>query len=71
MRYHNVTAISSPEAACILHSAWLSRNPAPVMSLFDRWFDIRRMTTSEVRNFADDFTREIARAVRAGIINPH
>jgi len=71
MRYHKVTTISSPEAACILHSAWHSRNPAPVMNLCDRWFDIRRMTTSEVRNFADDFMREIAGAVHAGIINPH
>jgi hypothetical protein len=71
MRYHNVTTISPPEAARILDSAWLSCNPAPVMNLFDRWFDIRRMTSDEVRIFTDDFMREIASAVRAGVINPH
>lgn len=71
MRYHKVTPISSPDAICILDSAWLSLNPSPVMSLFDRWFDIRRMTDSEVKAFVADFMREIAGAVHAGIIKPH
>jgi hypothetical protein len=47
MRYHKVTRISSPDAICILDSSWLSLNSAPVMKLFDEWFDIRRMTDSE------------------------
>lgn len=71
MRYHKVTSISSLDAICILDSAWLSLNPSPVVELFDRWFDIRRMTDSEVKNFIDDFMREIADAVHAGIIKPH
>ena len=71
MRYHKVTRISSPDAICILDSAWLSLNSAPVLKLFDEWFDIRRMTDGEVRNFTDDFMREIADAVHAGISNPH
>ena len=71
MRYHKVIPISSPDAICILDSAWVSRNAAPVMKFFDEWFDIRHMTDSEVRNFTDDPMREIADAVRAGIINPH
>ena len=71
MRYHKVTPISSPDAICIVDSDRLSLNPSPVMSIFDRWFDIRRMTDSEVKDFTDDFMREIADAVHAGIINPH
>ena len=71
MRYHKVTTITSPEAICILDSNWLSLNSAPVIKLFDEWFDIRRMTDSEVRNFTDDLMREIADAVRAGTTKPH
>jgi hypothetical protein len=71
MRYHKVSAISSPEATCILASAWLSLNPYPVVNLYDKWFDIRRMTVSEVKHFTDDFMREIAAAIHAGIITPH
>lgn len=71
MRYHKVTSISSRDAICILDSAWLSLNQSPVVNLFDRWFDIRRMTDGEVKNFTDDFMREIAGAIRAGIIKPH
>ena len=70
MRYHKATSIS-PDAVCILDSAWLSLNPSPVMKLFDRWFDIRRMTDSEVKKFTDDFMREIVGVINAGIINPH
>ena len=41
------------------------------MNLFDREFDIRRMTISELKNFTHDFMREIADAVHAGIMRPH
>ena len=71
MRYHKVTAISAPEVACILESDWVSLNPSPVMNLFDRWFDIRHMTESEVRNFTYDFARKAAGEIEAGILRPH
>ena len=71
MRFHNATRISSPEAARILDSAWLSLNASPVISLFDRWFDIRRMTVGEVECFTDDFMREVAGQIHAGINRPH
>jgi hypothetical protein len=68
MRYHKATPISSPEAICILDSAWLSLNSSPVMNLFDRWFDIRRMTAGEVEHY---FMREIAGDIHAGVTKPH
>jgi hypothetical protein len=71
MRYHKVIAISEPDVACILRSPWVSLNPSPVMNLFDRWFDIRRMTENEVREFANDFMRSAAGEIRAGIAKPH
>jgi hypothetical protein len=71
MRYHKVTHISSPEAICILDSAWLSLNASPVMCPFGRWFDIRRMTVGEVKEFSDDFMREISDEIHAGLIRPH
>jgi hypothetical protein len=71
MRYHKVTAISSPEASFILATAWVSLNPFPVMSVFDRWFDIRRMTAGEVSSFAEDWMREAAANVAAGRLKPH
>ena len=71
MRYHKVTAISAPDVACILDSAWVSLNPSPVMNLFDRWFDIRRMTEGEVEDFAHDFMRNAAGEIQAGILRPH
>jgi hypothetical protein len=71
MRYHKTTHISGPEAADILASAWVSLNPFPVMNIFDRWFDIRRMTEGEVRNFSHDFMRNAAGEIRAGILKPH
>jgi hypothetical protein len=71
MRYHKVTAISSPEASFILATAWVSLNPFPVMSVFDRWFDIRRMTASEVGSFTEDWLRKVAADTAAGRVKPH
>ena len=71
MRYHKVTAILAPDVACILDSAWVSLNPSPVMNIFDRWFDTRRMTKAEVDAFTYDFMRDTAAELRAGIVKPH
>ena len=71
MRYHKVTPISSPEAFGILHSAWVSLNPHPVMNLFDEWYDIRRMSVSEVNGFTDDWMRNMAAELKAGRVTPH
>ena len=71
MRYHKVTPISGPDVVCILDSAWVSLNSSPVMNIFDRWFDTRRMTKVEVDNFAQDFMREAAGEIKAGIVRPH
>ena len=71
MRYHKVTAILAPDVACILDSAWVSLNPYPVMNIFDRWFDTRRMTKGEVDDFTQDFMRNVAGEIKAGIVRPH
>ena len=71
MRYHKVTAILARDVACILDSAWVSLNPSPVINIFDRWFDTRRMTKGEVDDFAQDFMREAAGEIKAGIVRPH
>lgn len=71
MRYHKVTAISATHFTSIVDSAWISLNPSPVLSLFDKRFDTRRMTEEEVTNFICDFMREIASEIQAGILRPH
>ena len=71
MRYHKATAIAAPDVACILDSAWVSLNSSPVINIFGRWFDIRRMTDREVRDFTNDFMPNTACELRAGIVRPH
>ena len=71
MRYHKVTAITAPDVAYILDSGWVSLNSSPVLNIFDRWFDIRRMTKEEVDEFAQDFMRKAAGEIKAGIVRPH
>lgn len=71
MRYHKVSSITQPEASHIIDSGWVSLNAYPVMTLFDRWFDIRRMTDDEVVRFTDDWMRAMAAELRAGRVKPH
>ena len=71
MRYHKATAITHSQVDTILGSAWTSLNSVPVLNLFDRWFDVRRMTASEVQKFSNDWVRAIAAEIKAGIVRPH
>jgi uncharacterized oligopeptide transporter (OPT) family protein len=71
MRYHKATAISQSQVDMILGSAWTSLNSVPVLNLFDRWFDVRRMTSSEMQKFTNDWVRAIAAEIKAGIVTPH
>ena len=47
MRYYKIMSISSLDADIILQGDWVSLNPYAVIYSFDRWFDIRQMTSSE------------------------
>ena len=71
MRFHKAIEISAPDGHCILDGRWSSLSRSPVIKLFDKWFDVRRMTDDEVESFSHDFMREIASKIRAGIVRPH
>ena len=71
MRYCTAMSISNLDADYILHSDWVSLNPHPVINLFDRRFDIRQMTYSEVESFANDCMRTAIAEIAAGSVKPH
>jgi hypothetical protein len=71
MRYYKAMSITNLDADCILQSEWVSLNPHPVISFFDRWFDIRQMTSSEVESFTHDCMRTVVAEITAGSVKPH
>lgn len=71
MRYYKVISISSLDADVILQGDWVSLNPHPVIYFFDRWFDIRQMTSGEVESFTNDCMRTVVAEIRAGTVKPH
>lgn len=71
MRYYKAISISSLDADVILQGDWVSLNPHAVIYFFDRWFDIRQMTSSEVASFTNDCMRTVVAEIRAGTVRPH
>jgi hypothetical protein len=71
MRYYKAISISNLDADYILQSDWTSLNSYPVISLFDRWFDVRQMTSGEVESFTNDCMRTVVAEIAAGRVTPH
>lgn len=68
----NVRAITEPEAHYIIaHETSSTKSGWVVIEHMDRWFDVRKMTKTELANLMDDLDREWIAAVAAGILNPH
>jgi hypothetical protein len=64
MRYFEATEITGAEADQIRTTSRESR--IVVISLGTRWYDVRRLTEVELRNFVDEVMREELMAIRAG-----
>jgi hypothetical protein len=57
MLFHKATAITRPEADFLIKSATSSLNACVVVECFGKWYDVRRMTESELADFVDSLNR--------------
>ena len=71
MRYHKVTTISEAEADFIIKTPSTSLNECLVIEHFGKWYDVRRMTESELSDFCDDLHRARLAELTAGLLRPH
>jgi hypothetical protein len=54
MPYFNATEVTRPEADYIRQTTDASLSDTVVISLSSRWYDVRRLTEKELRDFVDD-----------------
>ena len=71
MRYFNATEVTRPEADYIRQTTDASLSNTVVISLSSRWYDVRRLTEKELRDFVEQLLREELDLVRAGGQTPH
>jgi hypothetical protein len=71
MRYFAATDITRPEADHIRLTSDESHSNILVISLGTRWYDVRRLTEKELRDFVDQLMREELEVIRAGCDTPH
>jgi hypothetical protein len=69
MRFHKAIEISRPEADFIIGTSLGS--DVVVISHSDKWYDIRRLTGSELDEFVADLLRAEMANLRAGCVRPH
>lgn len=69
MRYFDATEITCADADRIRLTSRESR--IVVISLGTRWYDVRRLSEKELRDFVDQLMREELELVRAGCDTPH
>jgi hypothetical protein len=68
MRYFEASKITRAEADQIRMTSRESR--IVVISLGTRWYDVRRLTEIELRDFVDQLMREELEVIRAGWETP-
>jgi hypothetical protein len=71
MRYFNAAEITRPEADHIRLTCEESLSSIVVISLGSKWYDVRRLTEKELRNFVDQMLRQELELIRAGCDTPH
>jgi hypothetical protein len=71
MRYFKATEINRAEADHIRLTSDDSVSKIVVISLGTRWYDVRRLTERELRDFVDQLMREELALIRAGCDTPH
>ena len=71
MRYFNATEVTRPEADYIRRTSDESLSNTVVISLSARWYDVRRLTERELRDFVEQLLREELELIRAGCEIPH
>jgi len=71
MRFHKAKPIKKYEAEFIIGHSTTSLNECVVIEHFGQWFDVRRMTATEVEDFVADINRSREADVAAGLLAPH
>jgi hypothetical protein len=71
MRYHKAILITRPEADYIIHNPTSSLNDCVVVECFEAWYDVRRMTESELSDFVDTLHRERLADISSGLLTPN
>jgi hypothetical protein len=71
MRYHKAVLITRPEAEYIIRNSTTSLNTCLVVESFDEWYDVRRMTETELDDFVASLHRDHLSGIAAGRITPH
>lgn len=71
MRYFQAAEITRPEADHIRLTVDDAVSKIVVISLGTRWFDVRRLTEQELREFVEQLVRGELELLRAGRYTPH
>jgi hypothetical protein len=71
MLYHKAIQITRPEADFIIRHPTSSLNECVVVECFELWYDVRRMTESELAAFLETLHRAHLADIAAGSITPH
>jgi hypothetical protein len=71
MRYHKAIPISAVEAKSISSTSTISLNRNSVISLDDKWYDVRSLTERELEAFVVDLLRAERSELLAGRDAPH
>jgi len=71
MRFHKAKGISAANARLIIETCTSSHNANVVISYNDDWYDVRLMTTRELKDFMSDLLRKERAALQSGLIIPH
>ena len=71
MRYHKAVKITKPEADYIIGSGSASLSDTVVLQHLENWYDVRRMTATEIDAFVSDLARAEHAAEKADQYPPH
>jgi hypothetical protein len=71
MRYHKAIRVTRPEADFIIRNPTSSLNDCVVVECFESWYDVRRMTESELSDFVDALHCERLADISSGLLTPN
>jgi hypothetical protein len=71
MRYFAAGAITRAEADHIRRTSEESLSDTVVICLNAKWYDVRRLTEHELRDFVEQLLRQELELIRAGCDTPH
>ncbi len=71
MRYFAAGEVTRPEADYIRRTSDESPSDTVVISLNEKWYDVRLLTERELRDFVEQLLRQEMALLRAGCDTPH